>query len=107
MNLKYLDYLDSPHWRETKRYFKRISKKRCYCCGSKKYLVIHHLHYITRGYEDGSELVWLCQDHHRELHYWTGRLETPDSDRDIKVFGDRLEEMRKRYLPRRQAKLEH
>lgn len=105
MNQKYEDYLKSPHWQKTKKFFKFISKKRCYVCGTKKSLVLHHKHYKTVGYEDGSELVWLCQPHHRKLHYWNGWLETPDSDRDVTVFGERLEGLK--MLFSRQAKPEH
>lgn len=105
MNKKYKDYLQSKHWLETKDYFSVISKRRCYCCGSPKFLSVHHKHYKTIGYEDGSELVWLCPKHHKEVHFQEGKFESPDSDNDINKLAQRLEVIRERHFPRKKPKV--
>jgi len=90
----YKDYLKTRWWKETKGYLRFIKKKRCYVCRSKKFLDVHHLHYRTLGYEDGSELVYLCRKHHKKLHFYTGEKRTPDTLKDEMEMREILKVMR-------------
>lgn len=97
MSMRYHDYIKSNDWRGTKKYFKKLSRKSCYVCGSKDQVALHHKHYKTVGYEDGSELVWLCIGHHREVHFKEGFKEVPDTDESTQKLIDRLELMKRNW----------
>ena len=83
--MNYYQYIKSKEWEETKKYFAQIKEKNCFCCGTDKYLNLHHRHYKTVGYEDGSELAWLCRAHHKEVHFYYGSKMIPDTDENIKT----------------------
>lgn len=64
MNKKRLNWIDLID----KNKFKKMNKK-CYVCGVKEYLQIHHI--IPRsigGSEEWDNLILLCKKHHLELH---------------------------------------
>lgn len=66
---EYRKYLRSDHWVETRRKRKRIDGYKCYLCGKKKHLNVHHLRYVNIGNEDvENDLVTLCRDCHKMLH---------------------------------------
>lgn len=66
-NPAYAAYIESPAWLETRRR-KIISARRCYACGTKKHLTVHHLTYERKGREDLDDLLVLCHQHHMQLH---------------------------------------
>lgn len=94
MSIKYKEYLGSSHWRETKRYLKVIKKKKCFICGTRRLLNVHHLHYRTLGYEDGDELMWLCRSHHKEVHFLDGKFIVPDTPANIRILNRRIKRMK-------------
>lgn len=62
----YKNYLKSEHWQWIK---KKKRDKRCFVCGIKKNLNLHHRSYVRLGNEDlKKDLVWVCQKHHYLLH---------------------------------------
>ncbi len=91
----YDKYLRSKHWRDTRKYSEVVSGKVCLVCKKSTGLHLHHRHYKTKGYEDGSELVWLCAKHHRTLHYEPDGTEIiPDSEEQIAFLDAKLNRMR-------------
>ncbi|MBP8124935.1 MAG: HNH endonuclease [Caldilineaceae bacterium] len=70
-NIKYLpyaDYLQSTHWRRTRR--KKIASvgSRCEQCGRRKALQVHHLTYERKGEELMTDLQVLCRACHKAVH---------------------------------------
>lgn len=60
-------YLASPAWREFR--IKVLRKhRRCFTCGTRKRLTLHHLSYERLGSELESDVLVLCHDHHLALH---------------------------------------
>ncbi len=94
--MKYKSYIQSNDWKETKKYLSFIKNKNCFVCQTTENLRVHHLHYKTLGYEDGSELVYLCLQHHQELHYKNGKIPL-DSDENIIRLFQRLKSMKRNY----------
>lgn len=67
---KYAVYIKSKYWRQRRnRYFQEWGKK-CFICGSVRYIVLHHLEYKHEFYgnEPDTMLVQLCHEHHEEFH---------------------------------------
>lgn len=64
----YQNYLDSDMWKDKKDMIFLVKGKRCENCGSKKNLVIHHLHYETVGNESSKDVKILCIKCHNEVH---------------------------------------
>lgn len=50
---EYRDYLHSKHWKEFKKRFKRskLCKHKCYICGQRYNIHIHHKTYKNLGHE--------------------------------------------------------
>lgn len=71
---KYSVYIKSKWWKiRRNRYFQDYGKK-CFICGSFKWVVLHHLEYkqSVYGNEPDEMLVQLCKDHHEEFHAFYG-----------------------------------
>ena len=64
----YREYLNSEQWRT--RRARAISKAngRCQICASCDTLQVHHNNYDRLGHEVDSDLVVLCEHHHRMVH---------------------------------------
>ena len=63
------DYLQSAHWKETRKKRLEIDGYKCAVCGSTESLNVHHLSYKRIGDEDvESDLVTLCHPCHAMLH---------------------------------------
>lgn len=92
--MNYKDYLKSDWWKDTRKFFNHLHRKKCWVCGHKKNVVLHHKHYKTKGYEDGDELCWLCNECHKELHFNDGEKITPDTDQHITYLEGKLKMMR-------------
>lgn len=68
----YKDYLQSEHWKTTRK-TKLISKPVCQVCCSSSKLNIHHKFYTDiLGKEVNSNLVTLCSSCHRLTHKYFG-----------------------------------
>lgn len=65
----YEKYLQSEHWKETREKRLEIDGHRCYLCGHKKKLNVHHLRYNNLGHEDvENDLITLCHRCHGMIH---------------------------------------
>lgn len=65
----YNDYLSSKHWKGIKeRYWNSKLPKNCYVCHTKENLNLHHKTYKRIGRENLLDLVYLCKEHHHQLH---------------------------------------
>ncbi len=65
----YKDYLNSEHWNSVKNEYFNKNPYRCYFCGSKYFLNLHHITYDRLGKEDLSDLVYLCKRCHKYTHF--------------------------------------
>lgn len=66
---EYSKYLKSEHWIETREKRIEIDNHRCYVCGKKSNLNVHHIQYRNLGHEDiNNDLVTLCKQCHLMLH---------------------------------------
>lgn len=64
---QYRKYLNSNHWRTFKD--KTYSKyDKCFYCGKRTILNIHHLTYKRRGREEDRDVIVLCKLHHFMYH---------------------------------------
>lgn len=64
----YKEYLNSWHWKRTrKRALKRYGYK-CMICGRKDNLQIHHNNYKNLRHEKPNDLLCLCDYHHKMIH---------------------------------------
>jgi len=65
----YQNYLKTKHWALTKnRMYKSKYKYKCYCCGCRSKLQLHHKSYTTVGNENLNHLIWLCGKCHKKTH---------------------------------------
>jgi len=93
--MKYRNYLKSKHWDKTKKYLAVIEDKECWVCGIKEHLQVHHLHYKSLGYEDGSELIYLCSEHHKKVSLMIDNEKRKfETDRDLALSCRKLQSMR-------------
>lgn len=65
----YQDYLKSNHWHVfRKRAFRHYGRK-CYVCGTEEGEIhLHHNNYSRLGGELLSDVIPLCDEHHRMFH---------------------------------------
>lgn len=101
----YKQYLKSQWWRDTKKYLTYVKKKKCYICGFKQKLHVHHKSYGSLGYEDGTELVYLCKRCHLKLHWLDGKVYVPDTPMKSEFLERRMERFKKREEFKKQEKL--
>ncbi|MDB1927190.1 HNH endonuclease signature motif containing protein [Clostridium tertium] len=66
--LEYQEYLNSPHWKETRLKALKRAGNRCQLCSSTNNLNVHHNTYKNKGNEDLKDLVVLCRDCHAKFH---------------------------------------
>ncbi len=64
----YRKYLASPEWKAIAHETRIRYGNECALCCSRFGLEVHHRHYQTVGRERPSDLVLLCQKHHRMFH---------------------------------------
>lgn len=63
--------MKSPLWRERRRNYFAIYKKKCASCGGKRKIGLHHMSYERLGHELDGDLValcWCCHEKYHELH---------------------------------------
>jgi len=72
--MPYTDYLQTAHWRETRK--RKLMAVGCKCerCNNYRNLEVHHLTYDRLGDERMDDLEVLCPDCHRKAHgaAWPG-----------------------------------
>jgi Zn finger protein HypA/HybF involved in hydrogenase expression len=85
----YSVYINSRHWRRTKILFKHSKhhQGRCYVCGRKDRLHLHHKTYERIGHEELTDLQELCEN----CHTWAHQLvNAPNQDLRIDNVADEL-----------------
>lgn len=65
----YYDYLESEIWMKKRQEWLKKSNNKCLFRESDKNLNIHHLHYNTLGFESEKDIMVVCQDCHKKVHY--------------------------------------
>ena len=70
----YLQYLQTPEWRQRADAVKERFGGRCALCNSDKNLEAHHRTYERVGTELPDDLTALCADCHGTYHRWRGAL---------------------------------
>ena len=68
--VNYPQYLKSEHWsnKKAQHFNKAPSRRKCFVCGTKDNLHVHHNTYENIGKEKLQDLVTLCGNHHFEVH---------------------------------------
>jgi hypothetical protein len=69
----YNEYLQSPHWKETRKRALERSGNHCSVCMSTKNLNVHHNNYERLGEELDTDLTVLCKKCH-DIFYREGKL---------------------------------
>jgi hypothetical protein len=64
---RYLDYLRSPTWKQTRANHLRMYPT-CECCQKRPSFQVHHVTYKRLGYELPVDLTALCVQCHHEIH---------------------------------------
>lgn len=80
---EYLEYLQSPAWREKADQRRKIDRGTCQLCGMKsENLEVHHLNYFSLKKENPyTDLVCLCPRCHEAVHRMLCRVTSPDGRR--------------------------
>ena len=65
----YADYLASKHWRNLKSRVRSVKTNQfCFICKRTNHLHVHHKTYDRLGNEHTSELMYLCETCHQNVH---------------------------------------
>lgn len=87
MNIRYADYLQSPHWLRLRQRYRDTRPWEC-ICGRRTGLQLHHITYERLGAEKLDDLRPLCRPCHSRLHE-LARL-NPAGDLDPRTYAHRL-----------------
>lgn len=70
--MPYKEYLQTDHWKQTRKKALKKAKYKCELCGSKENLNAHHKTYERKGNELPEDLIVLCEichsTHHNKLN---------------------------------------
>jgi hypothetical protein len=96
----YRQYIKTPEWWQRRDQFFAVRFPGVPCCE----LQAHHLHYRTLGFEQPTDLVFVCDKCHRNLdrelavreHELTTQLRVETRRREIRQFKHRFQEMCRR-----------
>lgn len=64
----YAEYLKTDHWKRIKEWMYKTFPYECKCCGKRSILTVHHLTYVRVGNEKLTDLVYLCDHCHKQVH---------------------------------------
>lgn len=67
--LDYCDYLETEHWKNTRKRKLYSVKFKCQICNSKSKLNVHHRTYESLGDEKMYDLTVLCRNCHKLYHF--------------------------------------
>lgn len=68
-SMPYKEYLQTDHWKNTRKKAQERANYRCQLCNTKKQtLHVHHRTYERRGQEYASDLIVLCANCHETFH---------------------------------------
>lgn len=70
--MPYAEYLQTAHWKDTRRIALAYAGHRCQLCNGGGILHVHHRTYERLGEEMMSDLVVLCERCHRIFHDHAG-----------------------------------
>jgi len=73
----YQEYLQSPHWQETRKRALERAGNHCSVCRNTQNLNVHHNNYDRIGKELDTDLIVLCEKCHT-LFYKEGKLSSPE-----------------------------
>ncbi len=93
LGMSYKEYLQSDHWKATKKRYYASRKKECWVCGSTVGIDLHHKTYANLGRERIHDLVPLCRNHHEQFHRENG---LGDKGKKTKRF---VKKLSKQFLP--------
>ena len=67
----YEEYLSSSHWQEITRSLIDLNPRaRCWICGKRRHLLLHHVSYDHLGHERlGIDIYIVCYGCHEEIHW--------------------------------------
>lgn len=69
LSSEYLEYIHSDTWKARRKKFMETRRRtKCYCCGSRKNLHVHHKTYDNFTSEKDGDLELVCADCHDKLH---------------------------------------
>lgn len=66
--MPYKEYLQTEHWKETRKGALKRAGYKCQLCNSDLMLQVHHRTYERRGNEQARDLIVLCQRCHKDFH---------------------------------------
>jgi 5-methylcytosine-specific restriction endonuclease McrA len=96
-HMTYKEYLASEHWRDVKdRFMKSKFRKKCFVCGSKNKLNLHHKTYIRVGNEYLTDLCLLCEECHKKVH--EREKPTRGTNRNGKVLWGAASVLRRKHI---------
>lgn len=82
------EYLQTPHWKETRSRAIARAGNRCQHCGATSRLEVHHLTYERLFCEQPEDLLVLCRSCHQKIHALDG--EPAMLDLNSKRSGERF-----------------
>ena len=67
-SMPYKEYLQTDHWKHTRKSALKRAEYRCQLCNGDAMLQVHHRTYERRGHERASDLIVLCRQCHKDFH---------------------------------------
>jgi 5-methylcytosine-specific restriction endonuclease McrA len=67
-HMPYKDYLETEHWKITRKKALKRANYKCQLCSSNEELNVHHNTYENRGNEKDEDLIVLCHHCHSKFH---------------------------------------
>ena len=80
--MNYFNYINSKEWKEKSKLF---AAKNCEFCHSIQFLQTHHRNYETLGKELPEDLITLCGNCHKNIHftYQNGKIKRWQSGSEL------------------------
>lgn len=76
---RYEEYLQSEAWKVKRKNLIKTLGDKCFYCGSKKNINVHHKNYNNVGFETTNNVIIVCSKCHKEIH---GKEKTPIGGRN-------------------------
>lgn len=91
--MNYTEYINSKEWKDKAKKFKELNST-CYVCGLNKGLSVHHITYVRLGNEHPWDMVSLCREHHKRVHF----SNKGNFFSDFKRIYNRVKSLRKHFI---------
>ncbi len=85
--MPYKDYLQTDHWKKTRKKALYKADYKCQLCNSKEKLNVHHKTYENRGCEKSEDLIVLCEECHGKFH---GKIKVDNQSFTDENFNNKL-----------------